>query len=141
VIKELNSAEARELLGTERIGRLGCIAGGFPYVVPVNYILHGESVYLHSLPGLKVTAMRENPRVCLQVDRIESEWNWRSVLVAGVYEEITGELERSSVMGRLLSRFPQLTLVESIIAEDAGAPTPVVFRIRIERITGICEGQ
>lgn len=51
------------------------------------------------------------------------------------------ELLGTERIGRLLSRFPQLTPVESIIAEDAGAPTPVVFRIRIERITGICEGQ
>jgi uncharacterized protein len=141
VIKELTMAESRELLSTERVARLGCITEGFPYIVPVNYIFDGESIYIHSLPGRKVMAMRENPRVCLQVDRIENEWRWRSVLAIGLYEEITGEVERSRAMGRLLSHFPQLTPVESIIAEDAGAPTPVIFCIRIERLTGICEGQ
>jgi hypothetical protein len=43
-------------------------------------------------------------------------------------------------MGRLLARFPQLTPVESIIAEDAGTPDPIVFRIRIDKMTGLCEG-
>jgi nitroimidazol reductase NimA-like FMN-containing flavoprotein (pyridoxamine 5'-phosphate oxidase superfamily) len=141
MIKELSRVEALELLSRERIARLGCIAQEFPYVVPVNYIFDGESVYVHSLPGRKVDAMRADPRVCLQVDRIESEWNWRSVLVTGLYEEITTAQDRSCQMGRLLAHFPKLTPVESIIAEDAGAPTPIVFRIRIERLTGICEGQ
>lgn len=141
MIKELSQQESRELLGMERVARLGCIADGFPYVVPVNYIFDGEYAYVHSMPGRKVMAMRANPRVCLQVDRIENEWSWRSVLAAGLYEEITVEQERSCAMSRLLGHFPQLTPVESIIAEDAGAPTPVIFRIRIEKLTGICEGQ
>lgn len=140
MIKQLSVTESRELLSREQIARLGCIAEGFPYVVPVNYLFDGENIYVHSLPGRKVMAMRANPRVCLQVDRIENEWNWRSVLALGSYEEITSEQERSCLMGRLLAHFPQLTPVESIIAEDAGAPTPVVFRIRIEKLSGIREG-
>jgi nitroimidazol reductase NimA-like FMN-containing flavoprotein (pyridoxamine 5'-phosphate oxidase superfamily) len=141
MIKELTRTEAQSLLSMERIARLSCIADGFPYVVPVNYIFDGESIYVHSLPGRKVDAMRLDPRVCLQVDHIENEWNWRSVVVTGYYEEITSEQERSCKMGRLLAHFPQLTPVESVIAGDAGAPTPIIFRIRVEKITGICEGQ
>jgi uncharacterized protein len=141
VIKKLSMKESRELLSQGRIGRLGCIADGFPYVVPINYLYDGESIYAHSLPGRKLTAMRQNPRVCLQIDHIESEWNWRSALAVGLYEEITNEQERSLMMGRLLGHFPKLTPVESIIAEDAGAPTPVLFRILIEKLTGMCEGE
>jgi hypothetical protein len=43
-------------------------------------------------------------------------------------------------MNLLLSLFPKLTPVESLIAEDAGAPAPVVFRVRIDRMTGVREG-
>lgn len=141
MIKELSRAEMHELLSHERVARLGCIVDGFPYVVPVNYIFDGESVYIHSLPGQKVTAMRGNPRVCLQVDRVENELSWRSVLAIGLYEEITVAQTRSSLMSRILSRFPQLTPVESVIADDAGTPDPIVFRIRIEKLTGLREGQ
>jgi nitroimidazol reductase NimA-like FMN-containing flavoprotein (pyridoxamine 5'-phosphate oxidase superfamily) len=141
MIKVLSKQESHELLSMERVARLGCIAEGVPYVVPVNYVFDGAYIYVHSMPGRKVMAMRVNPHVCLQVDRIENEWSWRSVLAVGLYEEITTEQERSCVMSRLLGRFPQLTPVESIIAEDAGAPTPVVFRVRLEKLTGICEGQ
>jgi len=140
MIKQLGPGQSRELLRRECTGRLGCIAGDEPYVVPVNYIFDGECAYLHSLPGHKIYAMRARPRVCLQVDEIDDELKWKSVLAFGSYEEITNPDERAIMLGRLLSRFPQLTPVETFIAEDAGAPAPVVFRIRINRLTGICEG-
>jgi nitroimidazol reductase NimA-like FMN-containing flavoprotein (pyridoxamine 5'-phosphate oxidase superfamily) len=128
------------LLRRSRIARLGCIADGEPYVVPVNYVFDGESALVHSLPGRKTTAMRANPRVCLQVDEVEDELRWKSVLAFGNYEEISNREERSRAMNRLLACFPQLTPVESLIANDAGTPAPIVFRICIDKVTGLCEG-
>ena len=71
MIKHLSNEEARALLGECRIGRLGCVDDGGPYVVPVNYVFHDDSIYVHSLPGRKIKALRENPRACLQVDEIK----------------------------------------------------------------------
>ena len=139
MINILHEDEARDLLIDERIGRLGCIADGEPYVVPVNYIYHDGSVLVHSLPGRKIIAMRLNPRICLQVDRIESDFGWKSAIAFGNYEEVTNAAERSHTLDLLLKRFPQLTPVETLIAEDAMAPAPIVFRIVIDRLTGISQ--
>ena len=139
MIEDLSHDKSSEMLRKGRIARLACIADGEPYVVPVNYVYDGESVFIHSLPGRKIVAMRANPRVCLQIDEIENELHWKSVLAFGNYEEINDAEERSHAMNRLLSSFPQLTPVESIIANDAGAPAPIVFRIRVDKLTGICE--
>jgi nitroimidazol reductase NimA-like FMN-containing flavoprotein (pyridoxamine 5'-phosphate oxidase superfamily) len=140
MIRGLSQDKSRELLRRGSIARLGCIAGNEPYVVPVNYVCDGESVLVHSLPGRKVAAMRANPRVCLQVDEIEDELGWKSVLAFGSYEEITDAQERGRAMNRLLSRFPKLTPVESYIAGDTNTPAPIVFRIRVDKISGLCEG-
>ena len=140
MIKQLNQDESHELLRKNRTARLGCIADDGPYVVPVNYVFDGERAYLHSLPGYKIQVMRVDPRVCLQVDEIADELNWKSVQVFGTYEEITNRRERAEALNHLLARFSRLTPVESFIAVDAGAPTPIVFRIRADRIKGISEG-
>ena len=140
MIRDLSQDKARELLRRGSIGRLACIADNEPYVVPVNYVFDGESVLIHSLPGRKVTAMRANPRVCLQVDEIEDELGWKSVLAFGSYEEITNAEERGRAMSRLLARFPKLTPVESYMAVGTGTPAPIVFRIRVDKISGLCEG-
>ena len=142
MITRLSRDESFALLRGRRLGRLGCIADGEPYVVPVNYVFDGEtaSAVSHSLPGRKIEAMRANPRVCLQVDDIRDQLNWGSVIAYGTYEEITRAPERSRALGLLLSLFPQLTPVESLVAVDAGAPAPVVFRLKIDRVTGVREG-
>jgi len=140
MITRMSEEEARSLLRAGRLARLGCVADGYPYVVSVNYVFDGESVISHSLPGLKIDAMRAFPRVCLQVDELRDQTRWQSVLAFGTFEEIEKSDDREHAMNLLLSLFPHLTPVESLIAVDAGAPAPVVYRVRVERITGRSEG-
>ena len=140
VMKTLPEDEAQTLLSACRIGRLGCIDNGEPYVVPISYLFEDGSIYSHSLPGRKIEALRVTPRACLQVEEIENDFEWRSVIAYGNFEEIRVPSDRRSILGKLLTRFPLLTPVESVIAEDAGAPDSVVFRIRVDRITGVAEG-
>ena len=140
MMRTLNNEEARRLLQTAKVSRLGCIVKGEPYVVPVNCHLEGDYLYSHSLAGLKITGLRENPRVCVQTDEIESDLRWRSAIAFGRYEEITNPNERADVLNKLLRRFPMLTPVESAIAVDGSAPDVIVFRIKIERVTGVSEG-
>ena len=135
----LNEEQATTILSSGRIGRLGCIVDGGPYVVPISYYFADGSIYSHSLPGLKTSALRENPKACLQVDVVENELRWKSALAFGVYEEVTKPNERGDILNKLLARFPLLTPVESAIATDAAAPPIIVYRIRVERITGMAE--
>lgn len=137
--RTLTQNEAREVIAANKLGHLGCIANSKPYVVPINYIFESGTLYSHSLPGLKIEAMRTQPHVCLQVEQIEDNFNWRSVVAFGDFEEICSLSERCDVLGKLLTQFPLLTPVESMIAQDGGAPNSVVFRIVVERITGVAE--
>jgi uncharacterized protein len=139
VIRPLNSDDARTLVRNGHVGRLGCIADGGPYVVPVSYIFDNGAIFVHSLTGRKVRAMRENPRVCFQVDEIRDEYNWRSAIVFGRYKEVTEPAEREWALRRILTRFPRLTPVESLPVHD-GSSSIVIFRIDVEEITGVHEG-
>jgi uncharacterized protein len=138
MITRLNQEEARALLTASRIGRLGCVYDGGPYVVPVNYVSDGESIYIHSLLGRKLEALRANPKACLQVDRVIDTYHWSSVIAFGTYEEVTEENERDDAVRRLLARFANLTPVDSVPVHD-GQSSVVVFRIRIQEITGVGE--
>ncbi len=136
----LSEAEARNLIAGGKIGRLGCVDNGEPYVVPINYVFEDGSIYSHSLPGRKIDAMRAHPRACLQVDEIEYDFAWRSAIAYGNFEEIRVTSDRRSILGKLLARFPLLTPVESVMAQDASAPDSIVFRIIVDRITGVEDG-
>ena len=137
--KVLSEEAALALISAGKIGRLGCVDGGEPYVVPINYVVEDRSIYSHSLPGRKIDAMRMHPRVCLQVDQIADDFHWRSAIAFGDFEEIRAPSDRRSILSKLLARFPSLTPVESVMVQDASAPDSVVFRIRIDRITGMTE--
>ena len=138
MISPMSEDETRELIKHGRIGRLGCIADGEPYVVPVSYLFEGDSVYVHSYKGRKVDALRENPRACFQVDDIIDEYHWRSAIAFGHFEEVTDAEVRAWVVRRFLTHFPHLTPVESVPVHD-GSSSVVVFRIRVERMTGVVE--
>jgi len=141
MVSTLNRVQARNLLESSTVGRLGCIVEGDPYVVPISYIVQGDSIYSHSLCGTKINALRANPRACLQVDKVENALRWTSVLAFGDFEELTDQEERHRVINKLLYRFPFLTPVESTIAVDAAPAGVVVFRIKIDKITGVAEGE
>lgn len=138
MIKRLSQEEARALIIAGRVGRLGCIYEGGPYVVPINYVLEGETVYLHSLPGRKLEALRANPRACLQVDNVIDAYQWSSAIAFGTYEEIADLNERDQAVRTLLARFPNLTPVESVPVHD-GQSSVVIFRILVQEITGVGE--
>ena len=133
----MGEPEAFEVIKTGKIGRLGCIDGDEPYVVPINYVVSQGCIYSHSLPGKKINAMRARPRVCFQVDELLDELQWRSAIAFGTFEEIKTPADRRLVLSKLLARFPKLTPVESSMVHDAAAPDIVVFRIVIDRITGV----
>lgn len=135
----LSEGESRQILGEGRVARLGCIVDGGPYIVPINYYFENGCVYSHSLKGLKILALKENPKACLQVDVVESDIRWRSVLAFGSYEEVTNPGERSRILNKLLQRFAMLTPVESAIVDDAEPSSVIAFRIRIDRISGVAE--
>ena len=139
-MKMLSESEARQLFHAARVARLGCIVNGQPYVLPINCYLEGDDLFSHSLPGTKISGLRENPQACVQVDEIEDDLRWRSAIAFGKYEEVTKPNERAEVLGRLLRKFPMLTPVESAIVVDGCSPQVIVFKIKIERITAVSEG-
>ena len=140
MIFALTRQEAEALFTRGKLARLGCLADGEPYVVPVRYAVDGLTAVMHSLPGRKIDAMRASPRVCLQIDELRSEYHWRSVQAFGAYEEITdnGEAERAADL--LYARFPRLTPADSVRRYGRGGEQPILFKIRIDRIVGVGEG-
>jgi|SRR4030095_5364582 nitroimidazol reductase NimA-like FMN-containing flavoprotein (pyridoxamine 5'-phosphate oxidase superfamily) len=138
MLSQLSEEETRALLRACTVGRLGCVYEGGPYVVPVNYVCDGEQIYIHSLPGRKIDALRTNPRACLQVDQISDAYHWRSAIAYGDYEEVTETSKREWAVRALQERFPNLTPVESVPVHN-GQSSVIIFRIRICVVSGVGE--
>jgi uncharacterized protein len=137
MIEPLGKEDAYRLLQANHYGHLGYSLNDEPYVLPINYLCQGEDVYMHSLPGQKITAMRKNPQICLQVEEVKDDYNWQSMMAFGKYEEITAPDERERLLAALFRQLPHLTPVESRMTK--GPEETIVFRLRIERLTGMSE--
>ena len=87
-IVEISHDECKELLNRVSVGRLACSLENQPYVVPVCFAYEPEYLYVFSTLGQKIKWMRQNPKVCLQVDEIGNRSNWTSVVVNGTYVEL-----------------------------------------------------
>lgn len=139
MIRPLTPERAAAVLKAGHVGRLGCIVDDAPYVVPINYVFDCDSIYSHSLPGTKIDAMRADPRACLQVDDIADDCHWKSVMARGRYEEVSDRAESDRFRAALLSHLPGLTPVESLRQRTPAQGAPIVFRIRIDEVTGVGE--
>jgi nitroimidazol reductase NimA-like FMN-containing flavoprotein (pyridoxamine 5'-phosphate oxidase superfamily) len=145
LIAPMTRSRSLELLDALRIGRLGCSRGAQPYVTPFAFARHAEHLYSFATLGRKIAWMRDNPRVCVEADRIVNRSDWQSLVIFGRYEELpaTAEfLERQEFAHALLSRGadwwdPGYT--KTVDAAGAERPlVPVYFRISVDEISGHC---
>jgi nitroimidazol reductase NimA-like FMN-containing flavoprotein (pyridoxamine 5'-phosphate oxidase superfamily) len=133
--RELSRDEIAEFLRGQRIARLGCHAGGVTYVVPLIYAYEDGAVVSVTTEGRKTAMLRENSRVCVEVDEYDADGkgSWRSVIAYGTYEELSGD-----AIG------PALALLRERFARAAGrtaepralGPGVVVLRIRLDELSG-----
>jgi uncharacterized protein len=141
-IHELTPAECREILQLTTVARLGCARDGQPYIVPVSlyYDAEADCLYGFSTVGQKIDWMRGNPKVCVEVERIVDKYHWSTVVVVGRFEEIGDSARDSRARQRaneLFEERPQWWLPGTAkFAAVEEYAIPVVYRIRIERLTG-----
>jgi len=139
MLGELTKREIIDLLESQFIGRLGCHLNGETYIVPINYVYQNNAIYAHSGEGKKIEMLRVNPRVCFQVDEINTMFKWKSVILWGTFEELK-DRERKQVMQGLILRIMPNTNDPSRNPSHAIDPTLrddlIVFRINIQEGTG-----
>jgi nitroimidazol reductase NimA-like FMN-containing flavoprotein (pyridoxamine 5'-phosphate oxidase superfamily) len=143
VIRELTRQASLDLLTRIHIGRLAIARANQPYVFPIFFAYHQDSLYCATTIGQKIEWMRENPLVAVEVDEIESAQHWESVIVTGRYEEFADTPEtrdRRQLAWSLLQNTNALWwepgYVETILGGAERPMVPLYFRIRVGTITG-----
>ena len=141
LIYELTGDECRGVLSRVELGRLACARFDQPYVVPIHFSFDpaNNCVYAFSEVGQKILWMRENPKVCLAVDEIESKDVWNTVLAFGRYEELQRNAEDREARSRaeaLFAKRPAWWLPAAARLAGREHHDMVVYRIQIDGLTG-----
>ena len=141
LIHELSSNECAKVLRRINLGRLGCSRFDQPYIVPIHFSFDAQRncLYAFSTIGQKIDWMRENPKVCLEVEDIGDKDHWTTVLVTGRYEEIhqkPQEAEARRRAERLLHERSEWWLPAAAKIGSRDHHEIVVYRIQIDRMSG-----
>jgi len=134
MILEMSPSEIDEFVLTQKIGRVGCHVDGVTYVVPVIYGWDADCIYVYTTEGKKVDMMRQNASVCFEIDEYASNGGWRSVIVQGVFEELTGD-DAQRALQIITERVTSNRSTSNSRSRDSGRD-PVAFRIRTTDVTG-----
>jgi nitroimidazol reductase NimA-like FMN-containing flavoprotein (pyridoxamine 5'-phosphate oxidase superfamily) len=143
----LSKNEIEEVLQKQCIGRIGCCDHGVPYIVPISYAYADNSVYVHSVRGMKTDMMARNPEVCFEVEMFENMANWKTVIAWGTFELLTATPDRNHALEMLRNRTVPLAASALMRLEpnwpfgetNGGNIKGLVYRIVLEDKTGRCE--
>lgn len=139
LIQKLTSTECRAECERCGVGHMAFVCHGLPYIVPMRFSYDGSDLYGFSMLGEKIECMRENPFVCVQFDNQTNHFHWRSVIATGVYEELPESpeyVEARQHAHEVLQKHAMWWQPATAAAEHPNAYVPILFRIRINRLTG-----
>jgi nitroimidazol reductase NimA-like FMN-containing flavoprotein (pyridoxamine 5'-phosphate oxidase superfamily) len=137
-VQVMTNSEIDEVLARVGYGHLACARNNRPYVVPIHYVYDKLKIYIYTTDGKKTDIIRDNPQVCLQVEEVVDNGQWRSVIVNGEAKPVTDREEREMAVKLIRSVNPTLTPAISIRWMDnwVRENIEVVYRIRPDTITG-----
>ncbi len=134
MVAVLTNSEIDAFIYSQVIGRIGCYADGRVYVTPITYAFDGEYIYGYTRVGKKIKMMRENPQVCFEIDLMYNMFNWKSVIIEGIYEELTLE-NRGAALESLTNRIMPFLQIDTNHPKIYATDT-IAYRIKIIKKTG-----
>jgi nitroimidazol reductase NimA-like FMN-containing flavoprotein (pyridoxamine 5'-phosphate oxidase superfamily) len=137
-VLEMAKREIDEVLARVGYGHLACAQNDRPYVVPIHYVYDKLKIYIYTTEGKKTDILDANPKVCLQVEEVVDNDEWKSVIVHGEAERVTDRKEREKAVKLVRSINPTLTPAISIRWMDQWIREnrEVVYRIEPHSMTG-----
>jgi nitroimidazol reductase NimA-like FMN-containing flavoprotein (pyridoxamine 5'-phosphate oxidase superfamily) len=144
MLGDLDKTQIQNILTSQVVGRLACVDGEQPYVVPVTYSYDGQYIYGQSNEGMKLNILRKNPNVCFEVERMTSLNDWQCVLAFGKFEELRGkkaEEARKILFDRVFSLMTSSTIhpyEHEVTArpDDSSRVKYVMYRVGIKKLSG-----
>src|SRR6266566_5349262 len=114
VVERLDERECLQLIGTERIGRLGYTGRFGPTVLPVLYKLDEGSIVFHTVQDtfteedLRTGIAHAEYRVAFEVDQFDPEAGGWVVQVVGSAHHVDTDAERASIINAGADPWPEV---------------------------------
>lgn len=137
-IVDMDMPEILRLLDEVDYAHLACSRGTHPYIIPIHFVYHDPYIYIFTTEGKKTDILARNPEVCIQVEKVRSSNQWRSVIMTGNAERLIKPASREKALALVREKNPTLTPARSRTWKDhwGFAHIEVIYRIRPDAISG-----
>ena len=116
---QLTNGETKNLLAECLTGTLATVnSDGTPYNVPVHYVFHNNTIYIHGLPaGQKIENLKRNSQICfnvyemrgLLIDREEKPCDtntaYASVVIQGTAQLVEDMDEKKTALSVIIQKY------------------------------------
>jgi uncharacterized protein len=142
--KQINeTADIEQILKRGEVCRLGFVDKNVPYIVPMNYGYHDQTLYFHSArEGRKIDLIRANPLVCFEVDELVKmnkaanacDWgaSFRSVIGTGTARILETPAEKKNGLDIIMAQYSG----RSFNYPDEKLAKTAVIQVIIHEMTG-----
>lgn len=138
--------QMEQLLEQAAVGRLALVTEEGPYLVPVNFLFLGGSIFVHcAQAGRKFEALKADGRVCFEVDEAGPQvlsargcgisQLYRSVICFGTASFVEDRAEKHAILTRMIEKYVPASYQVSPMNEDNLANTALV-KIAVDTMTG-----
>ena len=111
---DIDEARGQAILEQTPTAHVACIADGEPYVTPMSFVMVDDVFYMRTGNGRRVSALRADPRVCVEVSRPTVGEGWESVVFWGEARFIDDIETRATVVAAFLHKYHGPTFRASI---------------------------
>lgn len=142
LINEIPDKECREILARATVGRLACSHQDQPYVIPIYLAYDDGWIYVFATFGKKIEWMRENPKVCVEIEEVAAQSQWVSIIANGRYEELpepqfTQERAHARKLLEKRHHWWLNAMAERRMSSPDQSVEPIFFRIHVDSVTGL----
>lgn len=120
---QLSKEEIDDVLKKAHVGRIATHNdNGYPYIVPVHFIVHEEKIYIHGLiKGQKISNLIRDNKVCFEVDEMgaiipdnenpcDTNTEFKSVIILGTAKMIEDKRVKEDILHMIVIKYtPQLS--------------------------------
>jgi len=137
-VLDMNDREIETMVKRVSYAHLACSRNDQPYVIPVHYSYQKPDFLFYTTAGMKTEIIDANPKVCLQIEEVVDNSDWRSIIVFGEAERIEDRGAREAAVESIREVNPTLTPAISIRWVDnwIRENVEVIYRIKPTQTTG-----
>jgi len=136
-------SEINDIIAKCEICRIALSDNDMPYIVPVNFGINGNDLYIHcATEGRKIDIIKKNPNVCVEFDinskiaEAEKACNWsikyKSVIAIGKACIIDNFDEKIIALNILMSQYSD----ENFTFNEDSVNRTAIIKISLSEITG-----